>query len=88
MRASHLCNSDLQDQFSLTMAASPSGVSRQLLASAQGDGRVVAWAKQIDNLDMKEVELQASQTKVLRDQVTALVHELTAVCQDLSSLRS
>jgi len=72
------------------MASSPSGVSRQLLASAGGDGhgRVVAWTKTIENLDMKEVELQASHTKVLRDQVTALVHELTAVRQDLNCLKA
>jgi len=70
------------------MASSPSGVSRQLLASSQGDGRVTAWARQVENLDIKEAELQASQTKVLRDQVTALVQELTAVRQEVSLLKA
>jgi len=70
------------------MASSPSGVSRQLLASSQGDGRVNAWARQVENLDIKEAELQASQTKVLRDQVTALVQELTAVRQEVSLLKA
>jgi len=51
-----------------------------------GESRVAAWAKQVESLDMKEIEFHATQTKVLREQVTALVADLTSLRADLQCL--
>jgi len=68
-------------------ASSPSGVSRQLLASAEGDSRITQWAKHVENVDNQNAELQAAQLKGLRDQVTALVQDLASFRHEVVFLK-
>jgi len=51
-----------------------------------GESRVAAWGKQVESLDMKEIEFHATQTRVLREQVTALVADLVTLRADLQCL--
>jgi len=67
--------------------SSPSGVSRQLLASAEGDSRMAQWVKYVENVDIQTAEIQVAQLKGLRDQVTALVQDLASVRSEVCFLK-